>query len=326
MTYGLPFAGRTDLVDLARPEPPTTEGNVMIRVGIVGTNTSHAGVYAGLINGRDPSLSATLDARVVGVWSSGRTGLSGDHSDAGTLARQYRIDKVVSEPQELIGLIDLVLILDDFEGGALHAELAGPFLEAGIATYIDKPITVSIDDALALFGAAERSNAPLMSCSALRFSSQLARLRADAVGPLRLVSAVGPGDWFNYGVHTVESLVTLLGPGATSVQQFAGQGRDLTVITGPDGPRAVVATLRDAPTGFQLVAHGTAGSAQIEINDYDDFYGNTIRAAVAMAASGKAPIDAGETLEVLAILVAGERSAQSGHEVVLSDVLAGAAR
>ncbi|QDP95381.1 Gfo/Idh/MocA family oxidoreductase [Microlunatus elymi] len=304
----------------------TTEGNLMIRVGIVGTNTSHAGVYAGLINGSEQNAPVSPDARVVGVWSSGRPGLSGDHHGGPTLAEQFRIDSVVEDPSELIGAIDLAVVLDDFQGGALHAELARPFLEAGVATYVDKPMTLSVQDAVDLFALAGRTGAPLMSCSALRFAAELETLRSDAVGPVRLISAVGPGDWFNYGVHTVESLVALQGAGAQSVQQIHGEGRDVTVITGADGPRAVVTTLRDAPTSFQLTAHGSAGTAQTEVSDYAGFYGNTIKAAIAMSASGQSPIEARESLEVLGILAAGERSAASGEPVLLADVAAEAVR
>ena len=295
----------------------------MIRVGIVGTNTSHAGVFAGLLNGVDGGSPQVEDARVVGVWSSGEEGLSGMHSSAAELAAAYQIDQVVTEPTELIGAVDLVLILDDLDGGALHAELARPFLEAGVPTYVDKPMALTVEDAVGLFDLAEQTNTPLMSCSALRFAPELdvLRGRGDGGGELSTLVSVGPGDWFNYGVHTVEAALAVLGPGATQVRQFAGGDRDITVIEDETGPRIVIGTLRDVNPGFHLTAYGPQGVVQTEVADYQSFYANTMSAAVGMARTGMPPIDRQATLEVLAILAAGQRSATSGEPVRLTDVL-----
>ncbi|WP_092652990.1 Gfo/Idh/MocA family protein [Actinopolymorpha singaporensis] len=293
----------------------------MIRVGIVGTNTSHAGVFAGLLNGVDGGPPQVEDARVVGVWSSGKEGLSGMHSAAPELAGTYRIDRVATEPSELIGTIDLALILDDFDGGALHPELARPFLEAGVPIYVDKPMALAVDEAVALFTLAEEKSTPLMSCSALRFASELDVLRQDGAGELSTLVSVGPGDWYNYGIHAVEAALAVRGPGATQVQQFSSADRDITVIEDETGPRIVVGTLRDARAGFHLTSYGPQGVVQTEVADYQSFYANTMSAAVGMARTGTAPIDRQATLEVLAILAAGQRSATIGAPVRLTDVL-----
>ncbi|GAA2756262.1 Gfo/Idh/MocA family protein [Actinopolymorpha rutila] len=293
----------------------------MIRVGIVGTNTSHAGVFAGLLNGVGGGPPRVEDARVVGVWSSGKEGLSGMHSSAPELAATYRIDRAVTEPGELIGAVDLVLILDDLDGGALHPELARPFLEAGVPTYVDKPMALKVEDAVELFELAEQQRTPLMSCSALRFAPELDVLRRDSGGEVSTLISVGPGDWFNYGVHAVEAALAVRGPGAKQVQQFSCGDRDITVIEDETGPRIVIGTLRDAKTGFHLTAYGSQGVAQTEVADYESFYANTMSAAVGMARTGTAPIDREATLEVLAILAAGQRSATTGEPVRLADVM-----
>lgn len=297
----------------------------MIRVGIVGTNTSHAGVFAGLLNGRDGAPPAVDGAHVVGVWSSGEEGLSGMHDDAATMVTTYGIDRAVNEPSELIGEIDLALVLDDLDGGSLHPELARPFLEAGIATYVDKPMALSVREAEDLYDLAEAKGTPLMSCSALRFASELDALRHESVGEVSTLISVGPGDWYNYGIHAVEAALAVLGHGARWVQRYASETRDLAVVGDESGPRIMIGTLRDAGTGFHLTAFGSGGRAETEVSDYADFYGNTMRAAVEMARTGTSPIDRQATLEVLGILAAGEQSATTGERVPLSDVL-GAAR
>lgn len=298
----------------------------MIRVGIVGTNTSHAGVYSGLLNGKDDASPACSNARATAVWSSGKEGLSGFHSGASELAEEFRIDQVVNDPGDLAGMIDLALILDDSEGGALHPELARPFLEAGVATYIDKPMALRVRDAVALFDLAEQHGTPLMSCSALRFAAELDAITKADLGDLSAAFSVGPGDWYNYGIHAVEAAIAFTGTGSESVLQFHSADRDLTVISHVDGPRIVIGTLRDSRTSFHVTAYGARGMIETDVSNYSGFYANTIKAAVQMAETRTTPVPREVTLEVLGILAAGQQSAQTGAAVRLDEVLAGARR
>jgi len=298
----------------------------MIRVGIIGTNTSHAGVYSGLLNGKDDTPPTESAARITAAWSSGEEGLSGFHSDASDLAKEFSIARVVADPSDLVGEIDLALILDDHDGGALHPKLARPFLEAGVATYIDKPMALQMDDAIDLFDLAEQHGTPLMSCSALRFADELSAVNADDLGELSAVFSVGPGDWYNYGIHAVEAAVTVSGIGAESVQQYHSTDRDLTVITHKDGPRIVIGTLRDARTSFHVTAYGAGGMVETDVSNYAGFYANTIRTAVQMAETRATPIGRDVTLEVLGILAAGQQSSDTGAPVRLAEILPGASR
>lgn len=292
----------------------------MIEVGIVGTNTSHAKVFAGLLNGVDGQPPRVEGARVTGVWSSGKEGLSGFHTGAADLAEAFQISQVVADPTDLIDTVDLALILDDLGGGTLHPELAKPFLEAGVPTYIDKPMALTLAEAGDLFELAAVHGTPLMSCSALRFATELDSFRPEAVGELSTLISIGPGDWYNYGIHAVEAALAVRGPGAESVRRFSSEDRDITVIEDRSGPRIVIGTLRDATVPFHLTGYGTRGVVQSTIEDYQGFYANTMAAAVRMAGTGISPIDRTTTTEVLAILAAGERSAVTGRSVRLTDV------
>jgi len=293
----------------------------MIRVGIVGTNTSHASAYAGLLNGIDGNAPVVAGARVTAVWSSGKEPLAGVHPDAPELARTFGIPEVVTELDDMAGAVDLVLVLDNFKGGALHPELARPFIEAGTPTYVDKPIALEIAQAVELFDIAKHTGAPLMSCSALRFADEIATLQSG-LDNLSTIVSVGPGDWYNYGIHAVEAAVLISGVGAQSVLQIHSPKRDLTIINHQDGPRILVGTLRDAKPPFHVTLYGSEGIAQAEISNYQGFYANTMRAAVRMAETGTSPVDRNSSLEVLAILAAGQRSAATGAAVQIADVLA----
>jgi predicted dehydrogenase len=299
-----------------------------IRVGLVGTNTSHAEVFAGLLNGEKGAEPRVGGGRVTGVWASRQPGLSGAHPDGREFAARFGIDQIVDEPADLVGEVDAVLVVDDFEGGALHAKLATPFLKAGLPTFVDKPMTLTVSDAVGLFDLAERHGAPLMSSSALRFAPELAVMLADParVGKLSSVVSVGPGDWYNYGVHAVEVAQAVAGPGASWVHQHAGSQRDVTVVGHDAGPTVVIETLRDASYLFHVVAYGEHGSVQADIRDFDGFYAGTMTAFLEMARGGTSPVGRADTLEILAILESGQRSAETGAAVRLSDLLPEAGR
>jgi predicted dehydrogenase len=287
----------------------------MPRFGLVGVNTSHAEAFARIFNGSAEHPAELEGGSIVALWGDDRT-------TADRLAATYDIPTVVADPAGMVEDVDAVLIVDDTGGGASHAELARPFLTAGLPTFIDKPMTVAYEDAVALFDLADRHGAPLMSCSALRYAVELDALRARLaeLGALSSVVSIGPGDWYYYGVHAVEQLVVTIGTGATWVHRHAFPQRDVAVIGYEDGPTAVVQTLRDAGYLFQLTCYGEQVWTHTEIADAAGFYRNTMAAVLQMAQTGRAPIRREETLEILAILHAGLRSAETGDRVELAAV------
>jgi predicted dehydrogenase len=301
----------------------------MIRFGLVGTNTSHAEVFANIFNGGAAQAPALDGGKVVAVWgdpSAEAQALEAARSlpDASALADGHQIDAVVADPSEMIGQIDAVLVVDDTGLGAAHGRLARPFIAAGIPTFIDKPMTLDLAEASSLFDLAEQRGVPIMSSSALRYAREVAELRerADAIGTLSSVVSVGPGDWYNYGVHAVEMMQTVVGPGACGVHRFATPQHDIAVVDYDNGPAVVIETLRDAAYVFHLVAYGAKGWGECEVADAAAFYTRLMAAVLEMVRTRRAPISRAETLEILGILHAGERSAQTGQRVRLVDVMA----
>ena len=291
-----------------------------LRVGRVGVTTSHASAYARVLNERDVADGA----RITWVWGGE---LRPDQPDAETLASTYDIPQVVNEPTDLIDQTDLVLVVDDTGGGANHVPLARPFVAAGVPTFVDKPMAVDLQEAVSLFKLAEEKGTPVTSSSALRFAVELEaeRQRFSDLGALSSVVSVGPGEWYYYGVHAVEQLYALVGPGVEWVQRLTWPDRDVAILSYADGPTAVVQTLRDAAYCFHLTAYGANGLHAVQISDSNGFYGAQMRAAVAMARTGKPPIEPQETLELLAVLRAGVLSAErGGARVTVASVLDGA--
>jgi len=292
-------------------------GTGLIRFGLIGVNTSHADAFSRILNGAGVEPPQVDGARIVSVW-----GDDGERVDG--LAATHRIAATATDPTDMLDQVDAVLIVDDTGGGATHARLATPFLEAGMPVFIDKPMTTDYADAVALFEIADRTRAPLLSCSALRFAAELEPARAELarIGTLSSVVSVGPGDWFYYGVHAVELLSAIVGAGARSVHRHAFNGRDVVVIDYGDGPTAVVETLRDAAFVFEMTAYGEHGHTSFEVVDHLAFYANTMREVVKMAQTGVSPLASEHTLEVLAILHAGVRSGETRATVDLASFTA----
>ena len=287
----------------------------MLHLGLVGVNTSHADAFSRIFNGDGEQPPVIANARIAHLWG-------GDQERVAALARRHAIPHTVADPREMIGSIDGALIVDDTGGGASHAELARPFLEAGLPVFIDKPMTTDYADAVALFDLAERTGAPLMSCSALRFPVELEHAQGafkDA-GQLSSIISIGPGEWFYYGIHAVELLGTITQDRPAWVHRFALDEKDIGVVGYESGLTAVVETLRDAAYTFHITAYGRDGLASMEVTDMPGFYANTMRAVVGMIETKTAPLTREQTLDVLAILHAGNRSAETGRRVMIDEI------
>ena len=287
----------------------------MLNLGLVGVNTSHADAFSRIFNGDDEKPPVVEGARISHIWGN-------DTERVETLSATHSIPNRMADSREMIGSIDGVLIVDDTGGGATHADLARPFLEAKLPVFVDKPMTTSYADAVALFDLAEANGAPLMSCSALRFPVELGDARAafDSAGTLSSIISVGPGEWFYYGIHAVELLGTITDDRPQWVQRHAFDEKDVAIVAYDSGLVAVVETLRDAAYTFHITAFGADGLAAMEVTDMPGFYANTMREVVRMMETKQAPLTREQTLGVLAILHAGNRSAETGERVMIDEI------
>jgi predicted dehydrogenase len=290
----------------------------MRTIGLVGVNTYHAEAFTRIFNGSPDKGPGIEDARITHVWA-------GEHTErlAELESMLGPYDNHVADHRELIGAVDGVLVVDDTGLGARHAELATPFAEAGMPVFVDKPMTTDFADAVKLFDLAAQNNAPLMSCSALRFTVEQAAIqdKIDALGTISSVVSVGPGEWFNYGVHAVELVGTLSDARPRTVQRTALDEKDVAVVTYDSGLVAVIETLRDAAYVFNASVYGEKGHLSFDVNDGMGFYTNTMRAFVEMIGTRQPPVTREQTLNVLAILHAGDRSAETGTTVAIGDIM-----
>ncbi len=142
---------------------------------------------------------------------------------------------LVEKPADMIGKVDGMLI--EAVDGTVHYERAKPFLEAGIPCFIDKPFTCSVADAKKIVELADEEEGCRSSrrrrCATRRKWSSTSPTRSQ--GKLVGCAVYGPASLspipernaglFHYGIHAVEMLYTLMGPGCKRVTCDAREGR-----------------------------------------------------------------------------------------------------
>jgi len=284
----------------------------MVRFGICGTNNSHAVVYTKLLH--DTSLPAA--ERVEGAEVAAFFAYDEENVEA---LRSLGVVTQVERPEDLIPLVDAVLCVT--RDGSKHLAEATPFLRAGVTTFVDKPLAVSVADARALVELAQRTGTPLMSCSALRYAPEIQELQAhlEELGELRCGTATGMGETIFYGVHTVEMMNAVFGGGVEFVVNVGPEGHDMGVAQYADGKTVSIQIMREAKVDFRLVAHGTEGRREAAVKG-SAFYPESLRRVVEFARSGQSPVALEDSLEIIKVLNGLVLSRQRGERVYLREL------
>ena len=296
-----------------------------LKAGIIGLD-AHALDWTRIIN--DPKATGALaEMTVVAGYPGGSRDipqsmeLLGKH--VGPL-REMGV-KMVDSIDELVERVDVVLLLSI--DGRAHLEQVKPVLDAGKPVFIDKPIAGSLADAMKIFRLAEEHNVPCFSSSALRFSGHTIDIGDDPrVGDVRGCDVYGPcplephhPDFFWYGIHGVEPLFTIMGPGCRSVTRVHTAGTDVAVGVWKDGRIGTFRGIRDGRRGYGSTVFGSRG---IVPGGTFDGYEPLIVEIVEFFKSGKPPVSAEETLEILAFMEAADRSKrEGGRPVTIESVL-----
>lgn len=292
----------------------TLPAAAQIRVGMIGLDTSHVIAFTRILNDPDDP-DHVPGAKVVAAFKGGSLDLpsSVDRIDGftKTLVEDYGVELVDDIPT-LCDKVDAVLL--ESVDGRVHLEQVKPVFAAGKPVFIDKPLAASLADANEIARLGKLTGTPWWSASSLRYSGaaeELAQVRgitgAVSWGPAP-IEPTHELDLSWYGIHPVELLYSVMGPGCVRVQRTYTPGAD--VITGQwaDGRLGVVRTIRDGKRGYGAVAFGAdevktsthAGAA----------YASMLRDVVQFFETGEPPVSNAETLEIFRFLDAALRSKQ----------------
>jgi hypothetical protein len=300
-----------------------------IRVGIIGLDTSHAIAFTKLLN--DPNPAPELaGCTVVAAYPPGSPDIESSVTRVPGYTEQIRDMGVtiVDSIDELLSQVDAVLL--ETNDGRPHLEQVRPVLKAGKPVFIDKPIAGSLRDALLIFAEAEAANVPVFSSSSLRYTEGAQAIRHGAIGKVLGCDAYSPcsleathPDLFWYGIHGVESLFTVMGTGCQQVTRVSADGTDLVVGTWNGGRIGSFRGIRDGKSDYGGTAFGS--EAIQAIGPYGG-YRPLVVEIVKFFRTGKAPVDAQETIEIYAFMEAADESKRRGGVPVLLDDVLQAAR
>ena len=264
--------------------------------------------------GKQPAGSVGIPGvSVTHVWTD-------DPADGEHVARASKIANVVSRPEDVIGRVDAVILATD--DGEDHLRRALPFFEAGVPVFIDKPLAVNVED-LAAFGRWEREGALFLSSSGMRYATELQSGVLEGLGELRWVTSVTAKTWVRYGIHALEAVQPLMGPGFEAVRCEKSAWGGVYYVTHRCGVPLTITVASDAVGSIGSVhLYGTRGERAVLCRDYYAAFRAQLVAFFEMLRTGVVPIDFRETAEMMAVLIAGRRSQAAGGALVrVSDVL-----
>ncbi len=296
----------------------------MIRVGIVDFDTSHVVAFTQILNHVDVSPDLWVDGARVVAGIPGTSLVSPERVDGyAEQLRGYGVE-LVETPEELIDKIDAVCI--ESNDGSVHLDRARPFIEAGIPTFVDKPFACSLQHAREIAAIAAAADVPLFSASSLRYAPDVVEVASQAselgsvVGADVLTPAAlhprNPG-LFHYGIHGVEVLFALMGPGCAGVQAVSAEGVDVAVGRWRDGRIGTVRGIRDGQTAFGFTAICENRVVQKVISG-TSLYLDLLEHVTRMFETGVPPLDISETLQIVAFIEAALESSRSdGRNVAL---------
>ncbi len=300
----------------------------VIRVGIIGTDTSHVPAFTKLLND-EKGKDHIPGCKVVAAFKGGSPDIPSSANRvegfAKDLQEKWGVEIVDSIPA-LCAKVDVVLL--ESVDGRPHLEQARPVFAAKKRVFIDKPLTASLKDAREIARLSKESGTPFFSASSVRFYETMVKARdPGVVGPVKGAEAFAPSpiekshpDLFWYGIHGVEALYSAMGPGCESLSRTHTEGTDVVVGRWKDGRIGTFRGIRSGKQTYGLTVFGEKGvQSSLALQGRNDYRALVVE-IVKFFKTGEPPVSVEEMLEVLAFMEAADRSkAQGGAPVKVGE-------
>ena len=283
-----------------------------IKVGIVGLD-GHGPVFVNEVNGPNPKikgLRVVASIPVPSVMISGEK-LKKNMEDVKALGVE-----IVNDPEDLVAKVDGILILHD--DGTKHCELVKLFAGKGKPIFVDKPLEASISKSRELVEVCKRTKCPVFTASSLRFSLEMQKtLDNDNDG--RIISAMTyspyiekptmPG-WIYYGIHAVEPLFSLMGPGCKEVRCIHSEYGPAAIGMWEDGRMGIAKGICKGHHGYGFTVWREKATEATTVNT-KYIYPELLKNIKMFIETGIAPVSIDESLEVIAFMESANESMRS---------------
>ena len=308
---------------VADATPPRTGD---LRVGLIGLDTSHVPAFLQIFNDED-AREHIPGVHIVAAFKGGSPDLPSSHNRIEDFTRcaveQYGV-KLHESIETLADEVDAIMILS--VDGRPHLEQFRRTLAARKPVFIDKPFAGSLPDALAIVRLAEEFHVPCFSSSSFRYAPDSPANRLAEVGELISAYSAGPAgiephhpDLFWYGIHAVESLYTVMGPGCLKVVRTHTPNTDVVTGVWSKDRVGTVQGNRRSNVGYSVTVTGTKG---ILSGGQKHSYRPMAEAILKFFQTGVTPVPLETTIEIYAFMEAADESKRRGGvPVELSEVL-----
>jgi predicted dehydrogenase len=299
-----------------------------IKAGIIGCDTSHVIAFTETLN-NEKAKDHVPGVRIVAAYPSfsedieSSKGRVEEYTDK--LRKQYRV-RITDSIGELVKMVDAVLI-ESVDGRRHLKELQAVVKAAGHGklppVYIDKPFAASLADAKEMVRIIKKDKLPCFSSSSLRYlpviqaflrdTSHGKVMGCDAFSPASL-EPTNPGFYW-YGIHGVEILYAIMGPGCKDVRCTSTRDVDVAVGIWGDGRVGTMQGRRKPPHDYGAMAYAEKRVVcLVEPHTYIPL----VREIAEFFKTRKPPVPIDETLEIMAFIDAAlESSKAEGKEVPL---------
>ena len=294
-----------------------------LTVGLLGLDMSHAVEFTRRIN--DPGHPEHVPgAWVVAGYPGGSLDFELSWSRVGKFTAEVRDSygvEILDSPEAVAERVDLIFITA--ADGRAHRPLFERVAKFRRPTFIEKPLAPSSAEAEMIFRIADDAGVPVMSCSTARFGPPLhdalaadmgAVIGCDVFGPMP-EEPTQPGLLW-YGIHSVEILNVVMGRGCREVRCYRNDATDLLTAVWRDGRVATFRGLRSGEWKFGLTIHRERGFQHVDLL-HNSWFRQTIELMLRHLRAGTSPVDRDDTLEILRVIEAANRSRQNAAAVEL---------
>ena len=170
---------------------------------------------------------------------------------------------------------------------------------------MDKTFAVGRATAQRIIDHANRHHTPFFSTSALRYATEYMALEKDGLSHL---CSRAPGAFSNYGIHSLEPIVCLMGPDIEKIMFAGTPTAPLFVLRFRDGRSAVMS--QSVTWDFSIGANYT-DKGPVEVTVHSDFYRNFLDVLTDFFRDGVPRVPAEETLQIMTILEYGAKAMET---------------
>jgi predicted dehydrogenase len=298
-----------------------------LRAGIIGLDTSHVPAFTKLFNG--PKADGDLAGIKVAAGYPGGTDMPASATRVEKFTQNLRDMgvEIVDTIPKLLEKVDVVLL--ESVDGRIHLKEAREVFKAGKPVFIDKPLAGSLPEAIAIVELAKKHKVPFFSSSSLRFGEGVrgllnnpeagAILGAATWGPCSYQE--GTPDMFFYGIHGIEALYTIMGPGCETVARTKAKNNDQITGVWKDGRIGTYRGIVKGKSDSGAMVYGDKGIVQAAKGAGG--YEPLCRQIGKFFRTLQPPVNAEETLEIFTFMEAADESLrQGGKPVSMADVYA----